>query len=56
MGYYSEYLNANLHRAYYGGGVSKIYINQKDSGCLDLSKAGEMGYTDAYDTIKEYCP
>jgi len=30
-------------------------LGQKDSGCLDLSKAGEMGYMNAYDAIKEYC-
>ena len=29
--------------AYYNRGLTKIFINQKDSGCLDLSKAGELG-------------
>ena len=41
--------------AYYGRGASKINLGQKDSGCLDMSKAGELGYSEAYEIIKEYC-
>jgi hypothetical protein len=33
----------------------KIELNQKDGGCLDLSKAGELGYSEAYDKIQQYC-
>ena len=40
---------------YYKRGITKLELNQKDSGCLDLSKAGELGETDAYEDIKEYC-
>lgn len=40
---------------YFLRGMAKIRIQQKDSGCLDLSKAGELGYSQAYDAIKEYC-
>lgn len=36
-------------------GLSKIQVGSKYSGCLDLSKAGEMGYSKAYDHIKKYC-
>jgi tetratricopeptide (TPR) repeat protein len=37
-------------------GLAKLEINSlKDSGCLDLSKAGELGYQLAYEAIKEYC-
>jgi len=32
-----------------------MLLGQKDSGCLDLSKAGELGYFKAYETIKKYC-
>ena len=32
-----------------------IKLGQKNSGCLDLSKAGELGHFDAYDVIKDYC-
>ncbi len=41
--------------AYYNRAGAKINLGQKDSGCLDLSKAGELGYMDAYDLIKKYC-
>ena len=40
---------------YYYRGLSKIGLNQKDSGCMDLSKSGELGLAKAYDAIKTYC-
>ncbi len=40
---------------YYFRGLSKIKIKKTNEGCLDLSKAGELGFEDAYDDIKEYC-
>ena len=37
-------------------GLAKININSlKDSGCLDFSKAGELGYKEAYEVIKGVC-
>lgn len=36
-------------------GLAKIKLGQKDSGCLDLSKSGELGVIWAYDSIKKYC-
>lgn len=35
----------------------KLYLRRKDKqkGCLDLSKAGELGYTEAYEYIEKYC-
>jgi len=48
-------LNPSDAEAYYGRGVAKIGLGQKDSGCLDLSKAGELGYSVAYKAIKRYC-
>ena len=48
-------LNPNDSMAYNNMGLAKIKLGQKDSGCLDLSKAGEMGYMKAYDVIKEFC-
>jgi len=41
--------------AYYSRGLLKIKIGQKDGGCMDLSKAGELGYKKAYEAIKKYC-
>jgi tetratricopeptide (TPR) repeat protein len=46
----------NEGRYYVMRGLAKININSiKDSGCLDFSKAGELGYKEAYDLIKEFC-
>jgi len=41
--------------AYSNRGVAKLILGQKDSGCLDFSKAGELGYAKAYEAIKEFC-
>jgi tetratricopeptide (TPR) repeat protein len=46
----------NDGRYYVMRGLAKININSlKDSGCLDFSKAGELGYEPAYESIKEFC-
>ncbi len=44
-----------LKFAYAQRGLAKISLNQKESGCLDLSKSGELGYEGAYESIKELC-
>ena len=41
--------------AYYYRGIAKLQLDQKDSGCLDLSKAGELGHPEAYDVIRKFC-
>lgn len=41
--------------AYFRRGKSRLKIGEKNSGCLDLSKAGELGFTDAYAVIKSDC-
>lgn len=40
---------------YYFRGYAKIKLNQKESGCLDFSKSGELGNKKAYEAIKKYC-
>lgn len=47
--------NPNYKEAYFFRGRVKLLLDQKDSGCLDFSKAGELGYKDAYEAIKELC-
>lgn len=47
--------NYDKNDAYYWRGLAKIQIGQKESGCLDLSKAGELGFKEAYEAIKKYC-
>lgn len=48
-------LNPKDNYAYYFRGIAKINVGQKDSACLDWSKAGELGEADAYEMIKKYC-
>jgi tetratricopeptide (TPR) repeat protein len=40
---------------YFNRGLTYIYIRKPDEGCLDLSKAGELGIDKAYDVIKKFC-
>jgi tetratricopeptide (TPR) repeat protein len=41
--------------AYYMRGILRIDFGDMKNGCLDLSKAGEMGDRKAYEAIKEKC-
>ncbi len=41
--------------AYYNRGLVLIYLRDKEKGCIDLSRAGELGVKDAYGVIKKYC-
>jgi tetratricopeptide (TPR) repeat protein len=47
--------NPKNGRAFCGRGMAKIGLNQKEAGCADLSKSGEMGFDNAYEMIKLYC-
>ncbi len=47
--------NPNYAKAYLLRGLAYINQGKQDLGCLDLSKAGELGATEAYDEIKKYC-
>lgn len=48
-------LDPNFPAAFNTRGLAKIQLNRKEEGCLDLSKAGELGYDYAYVSIKKYC-
>jgi len=41
-------------KAYYYRGLAEIKLGQKN-GCLDLKKASELGFYDAYEAIESYC-
>ena len=45
----------NFAEAYFNRGLVLIYLKDRQKGCIDLSKAGELGVPDAYPTIKKYC-
>jgi len=55
--YYSKALQYYqwIPEAYYNRGLAQIYLKDKEKGCIDLSKAGELGVQDAYRVIKKYC-
>jgi hypothetical protein len=35
--------------------MAKLQLGDKNGGCPDLSKAGELGHPEAYDRIRKYC-
>ncbi len=41
--------------AYFNRGLVLIYLKDKEKGCIDLSRAGELGIGDAYSVISRYC-
>ena len=48
-------LYPEFQEAYYNRALIHIYIQEREKGCIDLSKAGELGIKDAYSVIKKYC-
>ena len=48
-------LYPNLPEAYYNRGLVLIYLKDNEKGCLDMSKAGELGVEEAYSVISKYC-
>ena len=48
-------LYAYMGDAYFNRGLILIYLKDKEKGCIDLSRAGELGVRDAYSVIKKYC-
>ncbi|MFI3279944.1 MAG: tetratricopeptide repeat protein [Rikenellaceae bacterium] len=56
---YEDYTKAielypSFAEAYYNRGVIQIYMKDTRKGCIDISKAGELGITQAYEILKEY--
>jgi tetratricopeptide (TPR) repeat protein len=48
-------INPKSIDAYYMRGLLRIEFGDTKNGCLDLSKAGELGDLKAYEAIKERC-
>jgi tetratricopeptide (TPR) repeat protein len=48
-------LNPKFAEAYFNRGLTYIYIKNNSDGCMDLSKAGELGVANAYPIIRKYC-
>lgn len=47
-------LNPGFAEAYYNRGLIQIYMKDTRKGCLDISKAGELGIEEAYEVLKQY--
>ena len=47
-------LNPAFAEAYYNRGLVQIYLKDTRKGCLDMSKAGELGMPEAYKVLKIY--
>ncbi len=48
-------LHPYMGDAYFNRGLVLIYLKDKEKGCIDLSRAGELGVSDSYSVIAKYC-
>ncbi len=48
-------INEEFKEAYLNRGLSYLFLENAKKACNDLSKAGELGISDAYKIIKKYC-
>lgn len=53
---YTKAIEQNPHfaEAYYNRGLIQIFMKDTRKGCLDISKAGELGIEEAYDVLRVY--
>ena len=47
-------LNPWFAEAYYNRGLIQIFMKDTRKGCLDISKAGELGIDGAYEVLRRY--
>lgn len=47
-------LNESFAEAYFNRGLVQIFMKDTRKGCLDISKAGELGIESAYEVLKRY--
>jgi tetratricopeptide repeat protein len=47
-------LNPDFAEAYYNRGLIQIFMKDTRKGCLDISKAGELGIEGAYELLRRY--
>ena len=47
-------LEPSMGEAYYNRGLVQIFMKDTRKGCMDLSKAGELGVISAYDILKQF--
>ena len=53
---YTKAIEQHPHfaEAYYNRGIIQIFMKDTRKGCLDISKAGELGIEEAYEVLKRY--
>ncbi len=49
------FFDKSFGEAYYNRGMLYIFIGDTQNGCLDFSKAGELGIKEAYSLLYKYC-
>ena len=47
-------LNPQFAEAYYNRGLVQIFMKDTRKGCLDISKAGELGIRQAYEVLRQH--
>lgn len=52
---YAIKLNPEMSNPYFFKGRASYELGNKDSACMNWSKAGELGKSEAYDYIRKYC-
>jgi Tfp pilus assembly protein PilF len=48
-------VRGNFIKANYNRGLIRLLLGKPTKACEDLSLAGELGFTDAYSVINQYC-
>ena len=48
-------INEDFKEAYLNRGLNYLFLDNPKKACSDLSKAGELGISEAYKIIKKYC-
>ncbi|MDA9968065.1 tetratricopeptide repeat protein [Salibacteraceae bacterium] len=48
-------INEDFKEAYLNRGLNYLFLDNPKKACSDLSKAGELGLSEAYKIIKKYC-
>lgn len=51
----SIFYDNSFAEAYYNRGVLYLFLGDKELGCKDISKAGELGIKESYNLLYKYC-
>lgn len=58
ISWYNKAIEANPKRGetWYRRGIVELLIGKRENGCIDLGKAKELGFKQADEALKNYCP